>query len=369
VSSANPGEGPRRLLVVLLAFLLLSVPAMPTAQTPPIVIAHRGASGYRPEHTLEAYRVAIGMGADFIEPDLVATKDGVLVVRHENEIGGTTDVADHPEFAARRTTKTIDGKPVTGWFTEDFTLAELRTLRARERLPQLRPASAAFDGRFPVPTLDEVIALARTESAARGRTIGIYPETKHPSYFGSIGLPLEPPLLRALADAGWTDVEAPVFIQSFETENLRMLRGRTGVRLVQLMEDAGAPYDLVRRGDPHTYADLATPAGLAEIATYADAIGPNKALVIPRDADGRLGAPSTLVADAHAAGLMVHPWTFRAENYFLPADFQAGVPADPAFPRGHGDLRAEVSAFLAAGVDGVFADFPDVAVQARSQVR
>jgi glycerophosphoryl diester phosphodiesterase len=363
------GEGRRRVsLVLLLSFVTLAVPGMLNAQTP-IVIAHRGASGYRPEHTLEAYRLAIELGADFIEPDLVSTRDGVLVARHENEIGGTTDVAEHPEFAARRATKTIDGQPVTGWFTEDFTLAELRTLRARERLPQLRPASAAYDGRFQIPTFDEVIALAREEAAARGRTIGIYPETKHPSYFDSIGLPLEPPLLDALREAGWTDAEAPVFIQSFETENLRMLPGRTGVRLVQLMEDHEAPYDLVRRGDPRTYADLGTPAGLAEIATYADAIGPNKALVIPRGADGRLGAPSSLVADAHAAGLQVHAWTFRAENYFLPAGLQAGDPADPAFPGRHGDLRAEVSAFLAAGVDGVFADYPDVALHARSEMR
>jgi glycerophosphoryl diester phosphodiesterase len=366
VSSANPGEGRR--VLALLALCFLTVPAMLNAQTP-IVIAHRGASGYRPEHTLEAYRLAIEMGADFIEPDLVSTRDGVLVVRHENEIGGTTDVAAHPEFAARRTTKTVDGKSVTGWFTEDFTLAELRTLRARERLPQLRPESAAYDGRFGIATLDEVIALAREESAARGRTIGIYPETKHPSYFDSIGLPLEPGLLEALLRAGWTDAASPVFIQSFETENLRMLRGRTGVRLVLLMEDTGAPYDLVRRADPRTYDDLATPAGLAEIATYADAIGPGKARVIPRGADGRLGAPTSLVADAHAAGLLVHPWTFRAENYFLPAGLQSGDPADAAFPRRHGDLRAEVAAFLAAGVDGVFADYPDVAVQVRDERR
>ena len=359
-----PGEGPR-VIAILLGLLSLTVPAMLNAQTP-IVIAHRGASGYRPEHTLEAYRLAIEMGADFIEPDLVSTRDGVLVVRHENEIGGTTDVAAHPEFAARRTTKSVDGTPVTGWFTEDFTLAELRTLRARERLPQLRPGSAAYDGRFAIATLDEVIALAREESAARGRTIGIYPETKHPSYFDSIGLPLEPALLEALGRVGWTDAASPVFIQSFETENLRMLRGRTGVRLVLLMEDTGAPYDLARRGDPRTYADLATPAGLAEVATYADAIGPGKARVIPRGADGRLGVPSSLVADAHAAGLLVHPWTFRAENYFLPAGLQAGDPAEPAFPRGHGDLRAEVAAFLAAGVDGVFADYPDIAHEARS---
>ena len=333
----------------------------------PIVIAHRGASGYRPEHTLESYRLAMDLGADFIEPDLVSTKDGVLVCRHENEIGGTTDVTQKPEFLERRTTKEIDGVPVTGWFTEDFTLAELRTLRAEERLPELRPDAAHFDGHFHIPTLDEVIDLARTESAARGRTIGIYPETKHPTYFQSIGLPLEPPLLAALRRAGWTDAAAPVFIQSFETENLRLLRGMTGVRLIQLMEAVGQPYDLTRAGDARTYADLGTPAGLAEIATSADGIGPNGTLVIPRDAEGRLAAPSPLVADAHAAGLAVHPWTFRRENVFLPADFQAGDPTDPDFPRVPGDLRGEILAFLAAGVDGVFADFPDIAVQARAE--
>jgi glycerophosphoryl diester phosphodiesterase len=336
---------------------------------PPIVIAHRGASGYRPEHTIESYRLAIEMGADFIEPDLVSTRDGVLVARHENEIGGTTDVEDHPEFLSRRTTKEIDGVPVTGWFTEDFTLAELRTLWARERLPDVRPQSARHDGRFRIPTLDEVIALAQAESARLGRTIGIYPETKHPSHFDSLGLALEPPLLAALERAGWTEAADPVFIQSFETENLRMLRRRTGVRLVQLMEAQGRPWDLARRGDPRTYADLATPAGLAEIATYADAIGPDKALVIPRGADGRLAPPSPLVADAHAAGLQVHPWTFRRENVFLPADFQTGDSTDPAFLHSPGDLRAEVAAFLAAGVDGLFSDNPDVALEARSRMR
>ncbi len=336
---------------------------MPNAQSP-IVIAHRGASGYRPEHTIESYRLAIEMGADFIEPDLVATRDGVLVARHENEIGGTTDVKDRPEFMDRRTTREIDGLPVTGWFTEDFTLAELRTLWARERLPEVRPEAAHYDDRFRIPTLDEVIALAQEESARVGRTIGIYPETKHPSYFESIGLPLEPPLLAALERAGWTEAADPVFIQSFETENLRMLRRRTGVRLVQLLEAQGPPYDLARRGDPRTYADLATPAGLGEIATYADAIGPNKALIIPRDAEGRMLPPTPLVADAHAAGLQVHPWTFRRENVFLPADFRSGDITDPAFLHGPGDLRAEIAAYAEAGVDGVFSDNPDVAVQA-----
>ena len=332
----------------------------------PIVIAHRGASGHRPEHTLESYRLAIEMGADYVEPDLVSTADGVLVCRHENEISGTTDVASRPEFAARRTGKTIDGVAVEGWFTEDFTLAELRTLRARERLPQLRPQNTEFDGRFQVPTLDEVIELVQRESAARGRTIGIYPETKHPSFFQSLGLALEEPLLAALERAGWTDADAPVFIQSFETENLRMLRGMTCVRLIQLMESSGRPDDFARSGYSRTYADLATPRGLAVVATYADGVGPDKSLVIPRDAAGRLAAPASLVVDAHAAGLLVHPWTFRSENYFLPAGFHAGDPADPAFPRLHGNADAELAAFLAAGVDGVFADFPDVALRVRA---
>jgi glycerophosphoryl diester phosphodiesterase len=335
-------------------------------QNRPIVIAHRGASGYRPEHTLESYRLAIEMGADFVEPDLVSTRDGVLVCRHENEIGGTTDVAAHPEFAARRTAKTIDGVTAEGWFTEDFTLAEIKTLHARERLPQLRPGNTEFDGRFQIPTLDEVIDLVQRESAARGHTIGIYPETKHPSWFASLGVALEESLLAALERAGWTDADAPVFIQSFETENLRMLRPRTGVPLIQLMEAGGRPFDFTRRGDPRTYADLATPRGLAEIATYAQGIGPDKALVIPRGVDGRLAAPGPLVTDAHAAGLLVHPWTFRAENYFLPADFQTGDPAAPDFPRLHGNVEAELATFFAAGVDGAFADFPDIALKVRA---
>jgi glycerophosphoryl diester phosphodiesterase len=338
----------------------------------PIVIAHRGASGYRPEHTMESYRLAIEMGADFIEPDLVSTKDGVLVARHENEIGWTTDVMERPEFADRRVVKAVRGVDVEGWYTEDFTFAELKTLRARERLPQLRPANTAYDGRLEVPTLDEIIQLAQRESAARGRTIGIYPETKHPGWFQSIGLGLEEPLVAALERVGWTERDAPVFIQSFETENLRMLRGMTRVPLVQLLESSGGPRDLALRGDPRTYADLATPAGLAEIATYADAIGPHKDLVIPRGEGGRLLPPSSLVADAHAAGLLVHPWTFRSEHYFLPPDFYAGHPtdpADPAFAATHGDAEAELAAFFAAGVDGVFADFPDVALRARAAIR
>ena len=327
----------------------------------PIVIGHRGASGYRPEHTLEAYRLAIRMGADYIEPDLVSTKDGVLVARHENEISGTTDVANHPEFAARKATKTIDGVPVTGWFTEDFTLAELKTLRAKERLPQVRVANTAFDGRFEVPTFQEVIDLARTEGRSRGRTIGIYPETKHPSYFASIGLPLEEPLVAVLKANKLTHRNDPVFIQSFETANLRKLDGMMDVRLVQLMDASGRPYDFTAAGDPRSYADLAKPAGLAWIAGYADGIGVNKNLIVPRDAAGRLLAPTSVIEDAHREKLIVHAWTFRAENQFLPVDFRIGTD-----PNARGDITAEYELFLGLGLDGVFADQPDTAVAARA---
>jgi len=325
----------------------------------PLVIGHRGASGYRPEHTLASYRLAIDMGADYIEPDLVSTSDHVLVARHENEIGGTTDVAGHPEFAGRRTTKTIDGNPVTGWFTEDFTLAELRTLRARERLPDLRPANTAFDGLFQVPTFQEVIDLAKRAG------VGIYPETKHPTYFDSIGLSLEEPLVATLDANGYRGRNAPVFIQSFEVANLEELNRRTRVPLVQLLDATGRPYDFVVAGDPRTYADLATPEGLAEIATYADGVGPNKNLIVPRDAGGNLLDPTSLVRDAHRAGLQVHPWTFRKENNFLPVDFQQGNPASPEFLRATGDAPAEFRLFFRLGVDGLFSDHPDTAVAAR----
>ncbi|MEU7956588.1 glycerophosphodiester phosphodiesterase [Micromonospora humida] len=327
----------------------------------PLVIAHRGASGYRPEHTLEAYRLAIRMGADYIEPDLVSTRDRVLVARHENEISGTTDVAARPEFAGRKATKTIDGLPVTGWFTEDFTLAELKTLRAKERLPQVRVANTAFDGRFAVPTFQEVLDLARAESKARGRTIGVYPETKHPTYFASIGLPLEEPLVTVLRRNKLTHRDDPVFIQSFETANLRTLDRMIDVPLVQLLDATGRPYDFTAAGDPRTYQDLATAAGLRGIARYADGVGLNKNLIVPRDATGKLLAPTTVVRDAHRHKLLVHAWTFRAENQFLPVDFRIG-----ADPNARGDITAEYELFLGLGLDGVFADQPDTAVAARA---
>jgi glycerophosphoryl diester phosphodiesterase len=328
----------------------------------PLVIGHRGASGYRPEHTLASYRLAIEMGADYIEPDLVSTRDHMLVARHENDITGTTDVADHPEFADRKTTKTIDGVEHTGWFTEDFTLAELRTLRAVERLPDLRPTNTAFNGLYQIPTFQEVIDLAKRAG------VGIYPETKHPTYFDSIGLSLEEPLLATLRANGLDSRKAKVFIQSFETSNLKELHGKTRVPLVQLIDEVGAPYDLVAAGDPRTYADLVTPAGLAEIATYADGIGPSKNLIVPRDAAGNLLDPTSLVRDAHRAGLVVHPWTFRRENNFLPLDYRQGNPASPEFIRAAGDLPAELRLFFRLGVDGVFSDNPDTAVATRHQV-
>ncbi|MET0293280.1 MAG: glycerophosphodiester phosphodiesterase [Steroidobacteraceae bacterium] len=314
----------------------------------PLVIAHRGASGHRPEHTLASYELAIAQGADFIEPDLVSTRDGVLVARHENEIGGTTDVAAHPEFASRRRTQLIDGQSFDGWFTEDFTLAELRTLRARERLPALRPANTRFDGESTIPTFDEILALLARVNASRASPVGVYPETKHPSHFRSIGLPLEDGLLDAL---GRQSDALPVFIQSFETGNLRALRERTSRPLVQLVELSGGPWD--RRGTD--YDALCTRAGLEEVATYATAIGVHKQRVIPRDADGRLTRPSSLVADAHRAGLAVHAWTFRAENEFLPRELRRGE--SPAAP---GDLAAEIRAHVDAGIDGYFTDQPDL---------
>ena len=332
----------------------------PRHAQPVTVFAHRGASGYRPEHTLAAYQLAISMGADYIEPDLVSTKDGVLVARHENEISGTTDVADHPEFAQRKTTKTIDGVAVSGWFTEDFSLRELRTLRAKERLPGVRPGNTRYDGRFQVPTFDEILDLVRRESRARGRTIGVAPETKHPTYFRSIGLPLERPLLRSLRLAGLDSKKAKVVIQSFETSNLRQLSRETKVKLVQLTSATGAPYDLVAQGDPRTYADLMSPAGLRRVATYADWLGPEKNSVIPRDAAGFLTQPTSVVDDAHRAGLKVVVYTFRDENQFLPADFRDGDD-----PNAKGDIFGELDTFFRTGIDAVFSDYTDTAVAAR----
>ncbi len=296
-----------------------------------LVIAHRGASGERPEHTIESYRLAIAEGADYIEPDLVMTRDGVLIARHENEIGGTTDVAQHPEFATRRRTQIIDGETMAGWFTEDFTLAEIKTLRARERLPELRPQNCAFDGRFEVPTFDEIMQLAAATNRRRsgGVKIGVYPETKHPAHFAAIGLPQEQAVLDTLRLHGYDAVGSPVFIQSFDPGNLRQLRGMTRLPLLQLLE--------------HELGDL------GEIATYADGIGIAKSLA---SAEGVLAA--------HAVNLKVHVWTFRAENEFLPEDLRIGT-----VPAAHGDLEGEIQRFLRRGIDGFFVDFPAIGARVR----
>jgi len=323
---------------------------MPGASRP-IVVGHRGASGYRPEHTLASYQLAIEQCADYIEPDLVSTKDGVLVARHENEIAGTTDVEDHPEFAGRRTTKVIDGTPVTGFFTEDFTLAELKTLRAEERIPQLRPDNTAYDGKFQIPTLEEVIDLAQASRSCDGRAIGIYPETKHPSYFDSIGLSLEEPLVAALDAHGYDRRSDPVILQSFEVGNLEDLDAMTDVTIAQLVNCSGRPAD-----DPRPYSEIVTRRGLREVATYADGVGLCKDVMIPRDPDGTLGEPTSVIKDAHRAGLTVHGWTFRAENAFLPTEFRSGPD-----PRAHGDMAGELRVFLDAGMDGAFSDHPDIA--------
>jgi glycerophosphoryl diester phosphodiesterase len=298
-----------------------------------IVIAHRGASGERPEHTLASYQRAIEQGADYIEPDLVMTRDAVLIARHENEIGGTTDVAEHPEFASRRRSQVIDGETMTGWFTEDFTLAEIKTLRARERLPELRPKNTAFDGLFTVPTFEEILELAQTANRNRtGGRIGVYPETKHPAHFAKLGLAQEAAVLRTLETFGYGEPPSPVFIQSFDPDNLRELRAMTRLPLVQLLE--------------HELGDL------KQVAEYADVIGIAKAL-----------ASAAKLAEAHALGLKVHVWTFRAENEFLPDDLKRG-----ATPQAHGDLRGEIARYLRLGMDGFFTDFPEIGVAVRDEL-
>lgn len=334
---------------------LAATPALARSKPRPLVIAHRGASGERPEHTRAAYRLAVEQGADFIEPDLVITKDGHLVARHENEIGGTTDVGARTEFAARKATKVIDGQSVEGWFTEDFTLAELKTLRCRERLPQLRPGNTAHDGHDLIPTFDEVCAIARDMG------VGVYPEMKHPRYFASIGLPFEQRMADALKANNLDSAEAKVFVQCFEVAPLKTLRPLTKAKLVQLIDSEGSPAD----APGFTYADMTSAAGLKAIAAYADGVGPEKGYVVPTDGQTLLPA-TAFVADAHAAGLKVHPWTVRAENYFLPATLRTppGSTADADMAR-HGQVDLVLEALFKAGVDGVFCDFPGLADEAR----
>ncbi len=351
---------------------------------PPIVVAHRGASGYLPEHTLEAYKMAIDMGADYIEPDLVVTKDGVLIARHEPMLSGTTDVANRPEFASRKTTRKVDGVDTSDWYASDFTLAEIKQLRAKQSMAD---RDQSKNGQFQVPTLQEVIDLAKKEGAARGKVVGIAPETKHSTFHAALGLPIEDRLVNVLKEAGWADASAPVVIQSFEVANLKYLNTRIDVKLAQLLdaEDVdkdgnivlnapyAQPYDFVVVGDKRTYKDLLTKEGLAEVKSYADILAPWKPYIIPTkqvdqnndgkadglNGDGKadeqdrvLASPTNVVKDAHAAGLQVFTWTFRNEPKRLASTFK-------------GDPAAEYKAFYALGVDGLFSDFPDTAVKAR----
>ncbi|WP_189335922.1 glycerophosphodiester phosphodiesterase [Actinoplanes ianthinogenes] len=323
-----------------------------------LVVGHRGASGYRPEHTLASYELAARMGADYMEPDLVSTKDGVLVCRHEPEIGGTTDVAAHPEFADRKRTVVLDGVSVTGWWTQDFTLAELKTLRATERIPGVRQHNTLYDGRFEVPTFQELLDLRKRLNRELGRDIGVFPETKHPTFFRGIGLELETPLVKILRRNGLDRRGAKVFIQSFEAKNLERLADhyRVEVPLVFLSSASGTPFN-----DTRTYADYLSPAGLKELSEYVDGLGPDKNQIIPRNPDGTLSTPTALVTNAHHAGLKVIPYTFRAENSFLPTELKVGT--DPA---GYGKAIDEQVTFLRTGIDGLFTDQADIGVLARS---
>jgi glycerophosphoryl diester phosphodiesterase len=324
----------------------------------PVIIGHRGAPGYRPEHTLASYELAYRMGVDWVDVDLVPTRDGQLVARHEPEIGGTTDVAKHPEFASRKKTVVLDGVSTTGWFTQDFTLAELKTLRAVERIPQNRPHNTLYNGRYQIASYQEVLDLTRRLGRELHRTLGTYPEVKHSTFFQSIGNPTEPKLVSILKRNGLDRPDAPAIIQSFEVSNLIALHQQVRTPLLQLTSATGAPADFVAKGDPRTYKDLVTPQGLRDIAKYAKYFGPEKAQIIPRDKDDNLGAPTTLVADAHKAGLKVQPYTFRNENPFLPANLRSS-----AEPDAYGDVFTEEAAFLKAGVDGFFADQPDTALE------
>ncbi|MFG2930419.1 glycerophosphodiester phosphodiesterase [Streptomyces achromogenes] len=329
----------------------------------PTIIGHRGASGYRPEHTFGSYDLALDLGADVVEAgDLVPTKDGHLVCRHEPEIGGTTDVAAHPEFAGRRTTKVLDGVPTTGWFTEDFTLAELKTLRAVERVPANRPHNTLYDGRWEIPTFEEVLKWQDEQTRRRGRQVWIYPETKHPTYFRALGLGLEERVAKLLRKYGKDGRHSPVILQSFEPTSIQRLNRLVDNPLVVLLSSANSrPYDFVAANDPRTVADLVTPKGLREIAGYAQGIGPTVDLVIPKKADGTLAEPTTLVSDAHRVGLLVHPYTLRNENPFLPAEYRKG-----SAPDGYGDVLGAFEKYFATGIDGVFTDNADTGLLARA---
>lgn len=330
----------------------------------PLIIGHRGASGYVPEHTLASYALAVFLGADYIEPDLVMTSDHQLVARHDNELSLTTDVATRPEFASRRINKTVDGQELTGWFSEDFTLAELKTLRVIERIPDIRPGNARLDGSFLIPTLQEIIDLVKSLEISQRRVIGLYPEIKHSTYFRSRGLSMEQEVVDILHRNGYTARKDPVYIQSFEVNNLKELKTLTELRLLQLFESDKTlqPFDQIELGTNLTYGDMATPEGLREVAKYAYAAGPDKSYIIPRDENNKLGNVTSFVSDAHAAGLKVHPYTFRAENNFLPIEYQT----KDNIPNEVGNLAAEIKAYFDAGIDGLFCDQPDKPARIRN---
>ncbi|TMU90022.1 glycerophosphodiester phosphodiesterase [Streptomyces sp. DASNCL29] len=331
----------------------------------PTVIGHRGASGYRPEHTFGSYQLALDMGADIIEQDLVPTKDGHLVCRHENDITATTDVSAHPEFADRKTTKTVDGTKLTGWFTEDFTLAELKTLRAKERIPGNRQRNTLYDGRWEVPTFEEVLQWAEREGRERGRRIWLYVETKHPTYFRKLGLGLEERVAKLLRRYGRHREDSALFLQSFEPSSIQRLRKLVDTPAVVLLSTINSrPWDFVEANDPRTVADLVKPEGLKWIASYAQGIGPDLSVIIPRTPDGKLGTPTSVVKDAHAAGLILHPYTMRNENTFLPADFRRGSD-----PNAYGDAFGAFKAYFATGIDGIFSDNADTALLAAADFR
>lgn len=374
--------------LLLLFFLLLAGPAANCGETTKpgsqsgigkkqdlrskrvIVIAHRGACAYRPEHTLAAYELAINMGADFVEPDLVSTKDGVLIARHENEISETTDVQDHPEFRQRKCKKKIDGVEKEGWFTEDFSLKELKNLRAKERLPQIRKNNTIYDGMYEIPTLQDVIDLVKRKNAELGKSLGLYIELKHPSYFAGLKLDLESKLLATLAKNGFDKKVDSVFLQCFEPSTLKSLRRKCKYRLIQLIDEEGSPFDAVAKGDKESkesFAQMLEPEGLREIARYAHGIGPNKRAIVPCFKDAAMQKPSPLVENAHAAGLLVHPWTFRNENQFLAKEFRRGNESDPCFDARFGNAIQEYKLFYDLGVDGVFSESPDTALEACSR--
>ncbi|MFJ9417483.1 glycerophosphodiester phosphodiesterase [Streptomyces sp. NPDC101227] len=331
----------------------------------PLIVGHRGASGYRPEHTFGSYQLALDMGADVIEQDLVPTKDGHLVCRHENDITATTDVSAHPEFADRKTTKTVDGVKLTGWFTEDFTLAELKTLRAKERIPGTRQHNTLYDGQWEVPSFEEVLQWAEREGRRRGRRVWLHIETKHPTYFRKLGLGLEERVAKALRAHGRHRRNSPNFLQSFEPGSIQRLGRLVDCPKVVLLSTLDSrPWDFVEAGDPRKVADLVTPEGLAWIAGFAEGIGPDLTVIIPRDKDGRLGTPTSVVKDAHAAGLVLHPYTVRNENSFLPADFRRGTD-----PTAYGDALGVFKAYLGTGIDGLFSDNPDTALLAAAEFR